>query len=75
MAADKPSIIRTQNIEGCILSDDLGLMRYEEWQENNTHTDARGRLSSALFRRLLQAPNHVQWLYIHEGWINEQKTD
>ena len=75
MAADKPSIIRTKNIEGRILSDDLSLMRYEEWQENNAPTDARGRLSSALFQRLPQAPNNVQWLYIHEGWINENKTD
>ena len=74
MAAEKPSIIRTKNIEGRIFSDDLSLMRYEEWQENGDHTDAQGRLSSALFRRLPQAPNHVQWLYLHEGWISKEKT-
>lgn len=66
---DKPSAIWIKDIEGEPLSDSLCLMRYREWQGNSDRSDGKGRLSSAIFKRWDEAPNGVQWLYLHETWI------
>ncbi len=51
------------------LSDTVTLVLYEEWQIRNGVKTARQ--SSALFRPKADAPNAIEWLHVHETWINE----
>lgn len=60
--------IRVANIRERHYSDGLCLMTYEEWQDKGN--GEQGRLSSALFRRRLGAPNDVEWLHVHETWMH-----
>lgn len=46
---------------------DVILANYEEWQEIEGKVTAR--LSSVLFRETQSTPNGVQWLHVHETWI------
>ena len=65
--------IRVADIQQLRHSDDLCLMTYEEWQ--NTGSGERGRISSALFRRRPGTPNGVEWLHLHESWLNGESGD
>ena len=65
--------IRVADIQQRRHSDDLCLMTYEEWQ--NTGSGERGRISSALFRRRPGTPNGVEWLHLHETWMNGESGD
>lgn len=45
----------------------LVLATYEEWQQ--TPGSQTVRLASALFQRRLEAPHGVEWLHVHETWL------
>jgi len=53
--------------QGREISDGLFLATYEEWQQESSAP--HGRLSSALFRRASGAPQGVDWLHVHETWL------
>ena len=46
---------------------EVALVTYEEWQTKGDET--RGRLSSSLFRVKPGTPNDLQWLHVHETWL------
>ena len=48
---------------------DVALVTYEEWQTKGE--ESRGRLSSALFRVKPGTPNDLQWLHVHETWLQD----
>lgn len=50
------------------IGDGLWLATYEEWQEQSG-SETR-RISSALFRGRTDTPNGVEWLHVHETWID-----
>lgn len=45
----------------------LALATYEEWQQ--TPGSQTVRLASAYFQRQLEAPHGVEWLHVHETWL------
>ena len=47
-----------------LVSGNLALATYEEWQEVEGQVTAR--LSSALFQRKENTPNGLVWLHVHE---------
>ncbi len=61
------SRIWIENTQFQALNEDLSLVTYEEWQKNEG--PAKGRLSTAVFRRDPEAPNGVRWLHVHETWL------
>ena len=50
---------------------ELALATYEEWQELDGEINAR--LSTALLRAKVGAPNGVEWLHVHETWLPRVK--
>ncbi len=46
---------------------DVALVTYEEWQTSGDET--RGRLSTALLRVKAGLFNDLQWLHVHETWL------
>ncbi|MFQ5690829.1 MAG: hypothetical protein ACE5HQ_11215 [Gemmatimonadota bacterium] len=66
-----PCRISIRNCATRALGPDLGLATYEEWQDIAGET--RGRLSTAVFGRRAGLPNGVQWLHVHEVWMDEGK--
>lgn len=65
-----PIRIWIRNIQGRVIAEDLYLVRYEEWQEAYGETTAR--LSSAILQRREGAPNGVDWLHVHETWLEDR---
>ena len=57
-----------KNIEVHHQIGNLILATYEEWQEIEGQVTAR--LSSVLFQKEPSTPNGIQWLHVHETWIN-----
>jgi len=53
-----------QNIQLRLLEGNLCLVTYEEW--GKVHGKINARLSSALFRKKIEAPNGVEWVHVHE---------
>ena len=51
------------------LSAGLILVLYEEWQRRDGRKTVRQ--SSALFRPNPKNPNEVEWLHVHETWIDQ----
>ena len=49
------------------LSSQLALTTYEEWQEIVGKVTAR--VSTAVFRQKANAPHGVEWLHVHETWL------
>jgi hypothetical protein len=45
----------------------IALTTYQEWQE--TKAGVTARISTALFREKIGAPNDVEWLHVHETWL------
>ena len=64
--------IEIRNVEVIEQLDGYALVRYEEWQE--TDDGATGRLSTVLFRDEAAAPGGLEWVDLHETWI-EAETD
>jgi hypothetical protein len=50
------------------LSPQLALATYEEWQEIEGKVTAR--VSTAVFRQQANTPNGVEWLHVHETWLD-----
>lgn len=46
----------------------LFVARYEEWQEGSAGNTRR--ISTAVFRTAPTAPNGVQWVRVHETWMD-----
>lgn len=44
------------------------LASYQEWQEIDAKTSCR--LSSVLFQSNQDNPNGLEWLYVHETWLD-----
>ncbi|WP_136601853.1 DUF4440 domain-containing protein [Salinigranum halophilum] len=42
---------------------------YEEWQSMGD--DRTGRLATVLFRRAAETPNGVEWVHLHETWLED----
>jgi hypothetical protein len=51
--------------------DRLALATYQEWQKLDGQVTAR--LSSVLFRDKEDAPNRIEWLHVHETWLDQGK--
>ena len=49
--------------------DHLVLAAYQEWQEINGQITAR--LSSVLFGEKPSTPNNLEWLHVHETWLDQ----
>jgi hypothetical protein len=43
---------------------------YQEWQRERAGT--RGRLSTVVFHRRKTLPNGLEWLHVHETWLQGQ---
>jgi hypothetical protein len=65
-----PGRIWIENLQVRHQVGDQILVLYEEWQE--IEGEARGRLSTALFRRSENTPNGVEWVHVHEVWLPNQ---
>jgi hypothetical protein len=50
-----------------LLSPQLALTTYEEWQEIEGKVTAR--VSTAVFKQKANTPNGVEWLHVHETWL------
>jgi hypothetical protein len=60
--------IETSTFEPRDADGDRCLGTYEEWQ---TVGDERtGRVSTVLFRRAPATPNGVEWVHLHETWLD-----
>jgi hypothetical protein len=60
--------VETSTFEPRYADEEACLGTYEEWQ---TVGDGRtGRISTALFRRAPAAPNGVEWVHLHETWLD-----
>ena len=64
----KAGRIWIENLKVRRVAGESALVTYEEWQQ--TGADPRGRLSSAWFRRRAGLPNGVEWLHVHETWLD-----
>jgi len=51
---------------------DLALATYEEWQ--TIDGQANVRLSTTLLRASPSAPAGVEWLHVHETWLEQEKA-
>lgn len=63
-----PGQIRIENVQLHHHHGDLALATYEEWHDFPDHSI--GRLSSVLFGQSDSAPNGLEWLHLHEVWID-----
>jgi hypothetical protein len=61
--------IETSAFEPRYDGDGVCLGTYEEWQ--TVGDDRTGRVASALFRRAPGTPNGVEWVHLHETWLEE----
>lgn len=59
--------IEIQNVELIERLDGHALVRYEEWQ--TTADERTGRVSTVLLREESAAPGGLQWIHVHETWI------
>ena len=51
-------------------SNNICLVRYEEWQRLED-ASITGRISTVALRANEAQPNGVEWLYVHETWLPE----
>jgi len=66
---EAPGQIRIENFRLHQSGADYALATYEEWHEVGGETI--GRLSSVLFGPNAQAPQGLEWLHLHEVWIEQ----
>lgn len=67
----KNELIRIKNVDGRMISDEICLMMYEEWQ--GSRENPRVRLSTALFRQNENTPNNAEWVNLNEVWIKKRR--
>jgi hypothetical protein len=60
--------IVVRNVRQHIVSPELGVFTYEEWQRDaaNATPANNGRLSTVIFRQAPTAPGGLQWAHLHE---------
>jgi hypothetical protein len=68
--ADPPFRIWIKNFQLRHQESELCLVTYEEWQAKQDGDE--GRISTALFKNRSETPNGVEWLHLHEVWIQTQ---
>ena len=56
-----------KEVVGRPLSAGITLVTYEEWQE--IAGKVNGRVSTAVFQQKADTPNGVEWLHVHETWL------
>ena len=56
-----------KEVKSKVLSPELSLVTYEEWQEIEGVVNAR--VSTAVFGQKAAAPHKVEWLHVHETWL------
>ena len=66
--AKKAFSISVENVQVRMLTTDLALVTYEEWQTKGETRDARR--SSALLRSQDGTPNGWVWVHVHETWMD-----
>lgn len=66
-ASDAETRIWTKNERVTPLADGLHLVVYEEWQVRAG--EERARISTAIMRENEEAPGGLEWLHVHETWI------
>ena len=59
--------IDIRNVELIEDLDEYALVRYEEWQTSGANRT--GRVSTVLFREQSDAPGGLQWIDLHETWL------
>ena len=64
---EQPGRIRIENYRFHHAAGGLALATYEEWHDLG---EKRGRLSTVLFGPNATATNGVEWLHLHEVWID-----
>jgi hypothetical protein len=64
---EAPGHIRIENYRLHHAAGGLALATYEEWHDLG---EDRGRLSTVLFGPNDEAPNGLEWLHLHEVWID-----
>jgi hypothetical protein len=61
--------VETSPFEPRYAGDGSCLGTYEEWQ--SVGGERTGRVASVLFRRAPDTPNGVEWVHLHETWLEE----
>lgn len=56
-----------KNVQLCYQNEHNLLATYEEWQSYKGETTSR--LSSVLFAKKESAPHKLEWLHVHETWL------
>ena len=59
--------IEIRNVEVIAQLEGHALVRYEEWQDVDQETT--GRVSTILFRDATAAPGGLEWVDLHETWL------
>ena len=67
---DLPFRIWIENVVVRPLNEEFTLLTYEEWQEIKGGTTAR--ISTAVFRSRSGPANPLEWLHVHETWLDEE---
>lgn len=67
-AAHDAVTVETSSFEPRHVGESTCLGTYEEWQ--TTGDERTGRVATALFRRAPAAPNGVEWVHLHETWLD-----
>ena len=65
---DQTFRIWIKNYDCRFVSGDLCLATYEEWQREPEHPRT-GRVSSVAFGHRPELPHGLEWLHVHETWI------
>jgi len=64
--------IEIRNVETLDAHAGRALLRYEEWQTpGGNQKETEGRLSTALFGVSKSAQEGVEWLHLHETWLEK----
>ena len=64
-----PKSIEIRELHTLPMADAWILVRYEEWHLPE-HGEAVGRLSTAIFRSSSDADLGVEWVRLHETWLD-----
>jgi hypothetical protein len=62
--------VETSTFEPRVVGPETCLGTYEEWQ--TVGDDRTGRISTVLFRRAPETPNGVEWVHLHETWLDHR---
>lgn len=67
-ADDDPAFgIEVRNVDARLATEEYCLVSYEEWQSGDG--EETGRVSSALFHPSETSPSGVEWVHLHETWL------